>query len=257
MAKMKTFVAMIAVGIMLMPQALAKPTDKQHALTNSVKWQTQSAEYKFLTQRTYQLAQQTLSQLTLPSSGWVVVMDIDETVLDNSAYQVNLDQTGTRFTPATWDAWVKSEKATLVPGAKAFIQHVFKMGGKLGLVTNRNRQLDNHTWRNLLANGIQVTKDNACLMGRVPEDKTAMSRPDITNDKDLRRAQVTDGSASCFNPEGKNDQRHSGFGKHQIVMQVGDNIEDFAHVTQEHADVSALIQNPRLVLLPNPMYGSW
>ena len=142
-------------------------------------------------------------------------MDIDETVLDNSAYQVNLDQTGTRFTPATWDAWVKSEKATLI--AKAFIQQVLKMGGKLALVTNRNRHLDHHTWRNLLANGIQVTKANACLMGRV-SNKAAMSRPDITNDKDLRRAQVTDGSASCFNPEGKNDQRHSGFGKHQIVV---------------------------------------
>ena len=71
MAKMKTFVAMILMGIMLMPQALAKPTDKQHALTNSVKWQTQSAEYKFLTERTYHLAQQTLSQLVhcLPQVG--------------------------------------------------------------------------------------------------------------------------------------------------------------------------------------------
>ena len=42
-------------------------------------------------------------------------------------------------------------------------------------------------------------------------------------------------------------------------MQVGDNIEDFAGVTQESADVAALMadNDGQYVLLPNPMYGSW
>lgn len=230
-------------------------SEKQNPLTNSVKWQTQSAEYKFLTARAYQQAERTLASLELPTSSWVVVMDIDETILDNSAYQVNLDHTGGSFTPASWDAWVASEKATMVPGAKSFMHRVLALGGKLALVTNRNRQLDNHTWNNLIANGINVSMDNACLMGRVSEDKAAINEDDIKNDKDLRRAQVTNGTASCFNHQQGN--RHNTFGKHQIIMQVGDNIEDFSLVTQEHADSSVLINNPRLILLPNAMYGSW
>ncbi len=255
MSKLKIVAAVALFSLVAACQVTAQPNGKQNALTNSVKWQTQSAEYKFLTARTYQQAQLTLASLELPTASWVVVMDIDETVLDNSAYQVNLDQTGTSFTPASWDAWVKSEKATMVPGAKAFIQKVLSMGGKLGLVTNRNRTLDQSTWNNLLAQGIPVTKDNACLMGRVAEDKKAMSRADITNDKDLRRAQVTDGTASCY--DANNKGRHNTFGENTIVMQVGDNIEDFSHVLQHEANAAELIKNPQLILLPNAMYGSW
>ena len=40
---------------------------------------------------------------------------------------------------------------------------------------------------------------------------------------------------------------------------IGDNIEDFESVTQEHANVDALLPKvgKSLFILPNPMYGSW
>lgn len=225
-------------------------------LTNSVEWQTGSAEYRFLTQSAYKKAGSLLKGMKSSNGAWVVVMDVDETILDNSAYQVILDKSGNSFTPESWNEWVASEKATLVPGAKRFIEKVLKHGGKLALITNRARRLDKHTWKNLESLGIPISAANTCLMGRSKQDKAAIDNQSIKNDKDLRRQQISNGTASCFHPTG---ERHSNFSKHKIAMQVGDNIEDFSGVVQEHADVEVLIESsdPHLILLPNPMYGSW
>ena len=226
-----------------------------YPLTNAVKWQTTSKEYSYLTSVTYQRATDVLKSKALPTTPWVVVMDVDETVLDNSQYQVTVENNGAGYSPKTWSDWVASEKATLVPGVKDFIQTVFKQGGKLALITNRDRAQDNHTWKNLEALGISVSTDNTCIMGRVNADKAAIDGKTIINDKDLRRQQIENGTASCY---ALNSSRRSLFPALQIIMQVGDNIEDFSGITQEEADIKALLPraNDELILLPNAMYGS-
>lgn len=230
-------------------------SEKPWELSNGVTWQTTSAEYRYLTQSIYQNATKTLKAMAKPKGAWSVVMDVDETILDNSAYNVLLEQTGAQYSRDSWNAWVASEQATLVPGAKAFIDSVFEQGGKLALVTNRERPMDKHTWRNLESVGIGLSLDNSCLLGRVAEDKKAIGNKGIINDKDLRRQQIALGQASCFDPT--NEGRHNSFAQAKILMQVGDNIEDFATVTQEEAKPKELIKDKSLVLLPNTMYGSW
>ncbi|WP_100642958.1 HAD family acid phosphatase [Alteromonas facilis] len=225
-------------------------------ITNSVKWQTTSKEYRYLTTSIYTQASKTLRSMTLPSDAWTVVMDIDETVLDNSQYQVRLDTTGSHYTSASWNAWVAEENAGLVPGVADFMSTVIELGGTLSLVTNRNRALDQHTWSNMQALGLPIGTNNTCLMGRTKEDVSAINDTTIINDKDLRRQQVQNGSASCYQP---GSERKRIVSSQSIIMQVGDNIEDFAQTTQHDADVNALIQSSgdTLILLPNPMYGSW
>lgn len=227
------------------------------ALSPSVKWLTTSKEYQFLTREVYQRATNTLEQLAPSQSSWVVVMDVDETILDNSPYQVSLDRTGTSYVPKTWEQWVKQGTAGLVPGAAAFIQRVVDKGGKLALITNREKNTESYTWQNLVALGLPVKPENTCLLGRTDADKKAVDGKILINDKDLRRQQVTSGQAACYAPESSPAQAWSQ--PQQILMQVGDNIEDFSGVTQEEADISDLLmQQPRtLILLPNPMYGSW
>lgn len=227
-----------------------------YPLSSAVKWQTTSKEYSYLTSVTYQRATDVINTKTLPKTPWVVVMDVDETVLDNSQYQVTVEKNGAGYTPKTWDEWVASEKATLVPGVKEFIEAVVKRGGKLALITNRNRVQDKHTWKNLRALNLPVSIDNTCLLGRVSADKAAIDGKKFINDKDLRRQQVEDASASCYHP---NQARKSLFSPLEIIMQVGDNIEDFSGITQEEADVKTLLPRAKseLILLPNPMYGSW
>jgi 5'-nucleotidase (lipoprotein e(P4) family) len=228
----------------------------QLPLSNSVVWHTASKEYAFLTTGTYQRAASILASASLPETPWAVAMDIDETVLDNSAYQVMIDRTGRSFTPDSWAAWVASEEATLVPGVAAFIGTVLDLGGKLAFITNRDREQDHHTWRNMQALGLPITLDNTCLMGRSATDRRSVDERTRFNDKDLRRQQIQDGSASCYASE---TARHSDFPAATIVMQVGDNIEDFAGVTQESAAVDALLSagSTEFILLPNAMYGSW
>jgi 5'-nucleotidase (lipoprotein e(P4) family) len=183
-------------------------------------------------------------------------MDIDETVLDNSQYQVMLDRTGQSYSPDSWAEWVASEQAALVPGVSAFIETVFDLGGRVGFITNRNRDQDHHTWQNLTALGLPITTDNTCLLGRSSADVSSVDGGAIVNDKDLRRQQLQQGSAPCFQAE---NTRHNAFPASEIIMQIGDNIEDFAGMTQESASIEALLPANRtqFILLPNPMYGSW
>jgi len=225
-------------------------------LPPSVKWQTQSKEYPLITRAIYRDAALQLMQRELPTN-WVVVMDVDETVLDNSGYQAMLSQSGQSYSTASWNQWVKSKQAKLVPGASDFITSVVSAGGKVALVTNRNKQLDSYTWQNLEAMGLPINTDNTCLMGRSQADKDAVDGQQIVNDKDLRRQQLMTGDVDCYNPS---DEAVAEWSQpHNIVMQVGDNIEDIAKTTQASADPSALL--PRfgkdIVILPNPMYGSW
>ncbi len=226
-------------------------------LSFAVKWLKQSKEYQLLTVGVYQQALQALAQLPSLNEDWVVVMDVDETVLDNSDYQKHIEQTGQGYTPKSWDAWVKKQEATLVPGAKAFIQAVFNKGGKVALVTNRERHQDPYTWRNLQALGVPISFQNTCLIGRAQADIDAMNEDAIVNDKDLRRQQISKGLAPCF--QFTKDINLSWKKPYKIVFQVGDNIEDFAGVTQHGADIEALLPElgNTLFLLPNPMYGSW
>jgi predicted secreted acid phosphatase len=124
-------------------------------------------------------------------------------------------------------------------------------------VTNRDKTLDADTWANLQLVGLPIDEKNTCLIGRTSADKDALKDVKYDNDKDLRREQVRQGEAKCFTKSGTIPS--SWKAPHSIIMQVGDNIEDINNVTQEDADIDSIL--PRwgkdIVILPNPMYGSW
>ena len=93
-------------------------------------------------------------------------------------------------------------------------------------------------------------------MGRSKTDSVIDKPNQIINDKDLRRQQINTGKADCYSP----NKKHANWQKpHQIVFQVGDNIEDIGGVTQEDANPAELLKRwaDDVIILPNPMYGSW
>ena len=53
-----------------------------------------------------------------------VILDLDETVLDNSQYQVELFYKDESFNMESWSDWVLREEAELVPGSKDFIEFI-------------------------------------------------------------------------------------------------------------------------------------
>ena len=225
-------------------------------LSQPLKWVKTSKEHELMTRGVYARAEKSLDSMSLPENNWVVVMDVDETVLDNSDYEQLMISRGTSYSTPTWDKWVASEQATVVPGARSFIEKVYAMGGKVGFVTNREKRDDKHTWNNLVAQGIPVTTANSCLMGRSEADVESEELPEYINDKDLRRKQIREGTADCYTPGEKSASWQA---THSIVMQVGDNIEDIEGVTQASAIPTELLArlDKDVIILLNPIYGSW
>ncbi|TKB02782.1 acid phosphatase [Alteromonas portus] len=228
---------------------------KSHTLSNAVIYQTSSKEYPVLSSFVYNQAIAALPARF--ANGDVVVMDVDETVLDNSTYQKERESVGLGYSSQSWADWVKREEATLVPGVADFIDEVVKRNGKVALITNRDKTLDKHTWNNLLAQGLPLNTSNTCVVGRTSKDKEAVGQEGMINDKDLRRMQLTQGKIACSNTS--NDTASTWAVPHAIIMQIGDNIEDVGGVTQESANVELLMPRvgTEIFILPNPMYGSW
>jgi 5'-nucleotidase (lipoprotein e(P4) family) len=168
-----------------------------------------------------------------PRGSWAVILDADETVLDNSEYQRRIALRGERFDVNTWNDWVREEAADSLPGAAGFIRTVREVGGRVAIVTNRDDVVCDPTRRNLEALGITV-------------DVVLCQAPDASA-KSGRFQAVRDGTTGTTLPP------------LDVLMYVGDNIQDFPDRTQQiRTDLGAYAEFGRSwFLLPNPMYGSW
>ncbi len=212
------------------------PAGAAAALPGSVQWTRSSAEHDALFRQTYRFAGErirTLSSGRAPGT-WGVIMDADETLLDNSEYQRDRARAGGGFDAASWTAWVKREAATALPGALDFIRTVHDMGGHLAVVTNREDDVCPETRANLQAVGIAA-------------DVVLCHAPGPT-DKSPRFLAVEHGTAA------------SGVPAFDVLMWVGDNIQDFPDLSQDirgRGDAAFAAFGSRFIVLPNPMYGSW
>lgn len=96
----------------------------------------------------------TTSSGTLPyderSNGYaklkpVVILDIDETMLGNSAYEARLVEQHKEYDEASFDEWLKEEKDRPLPGALAFTQFAARHGVRVFYITNRVTSSDRAT----------------------------------------------------------------------------------------------------------------
>jgi 5'-nucleotidase (lipoprotein e(P4) family) len=212
------------------PPAAAAPT-----LPGSLVWVQRSAEYRALAHQAYALAQEHLRDTvpTLSGAAWGVILDADETVLDNSEYQRRRAVLGSGYTSESWAAWVREAAAPAVPGAVTFVQRVHAMGGRVVIVTNR-------------ADGLcGPTRDNLARLGVVPD--VVLCQPPGESDKNPRFRRVQDGTAAPDLPA------------LTVVEWIGDNIQDFPGLSQAtRGDEGAFARfGHAYFVIPNPMYGSW
>lgn len=215
----------------------ATPTSSAVSLMQpEIHWTRNSAEHKAIFLQTYRLAEDQLrnTMRTSKIARWAVILDADETVLDNSAYQKRRADMDSAYSEASWNAWVGERAATALPGAVQFTRVVKELGGTVVIVTNRDEIVCPATRQNLTAVGI-------------PAD-LVLCKPVGPSDKNPRFRAVQEGTASPSMPA------------HTVVMWVGDNIMDFPMMSQAARDSAQSIFNDygrRFILLPNPMYGSW
>lgn len=207
------------------------------AIPDSVRWVRDAAEYRALVTQTYRLASAHVETAAAgrAAGSWAVVLDADETVINNVTYQLERAQQGLGYSSESWGAWVRRREATPLPGAEAFLARVRTLGGRIAIVTNRLQS---------------ECADTAAVFERYRLAHDALlCRPDGSpSDKNPRFEAVAAGrSPASATPV-------------DVVAFLGDNILDFPRLSQRAALDSEAALTPfgaRYFILPNPMYGSW
>jgi acid phosphatase len=237
------------------PTAAAKSADADDNL-NAVAWTQTAIEHDLIYIQTFRDAQSRLlaalhdpqwdaltkDDRTTPFTGLppAVVLDIDETALDNSPYQARLVKSGGQYDEASWAAWCKEERARAMPGALAFTRYAAGHGIAVIYLSNRAQDLDTATLANLRKLGFPVSGPEAFLgLGTV-----LPGCEQVGTEKGCRRQLV-----------GR---------KYRVLMQFGDQLGDFVDVVANtEAGRKQAIGGymdwvgTRWFVLPNPTYGSW
>jgi len=233
-------------------QESVKPEPSNDSKLNALLWMQNAAEFRLLTRQAYRYAGDQLHK-GLKDMNWsadevqlqegrfqgkkpAVILDVDETVLDNSPFNARNIVQGTVFNLENWNAWAHEEKARAVAGALEFITMAKKQGVEIFYVTNRRDGMRVATINNLKALGFPVTQ--AHLLTR--NDKAGHG-----GDKVSRRAMVAV--------------------KHRIVLLIGDNMADVCskmdNTDSNERNRIAMDSGQRLesrwIILPNPVYGGW
>ena len=225
---------------------------------NATLWMQRSPEYRAIVAQVYRLATEKISapgagsaaleQAGIPADQLArlptaVVLDLDETVLDNTVYQARLIRDRATYNAETWGEWVRAGEAEALPGAREFIAAARRLGHTVFYITNRDCSTPKPTaddpcpaktatMRNLVALGIDPKPDPDRLLLRA-------ERPDWASGKTARRKFIA--------------------ANYRIVALVGDDLGDFTDPQVFAADRERLEPHFGVdwFLLPNPIYGSW
>lgn len=240
------------------PAAVAAPHVPADDNLNAVVWTQRALEHDLVYVQAYRDAQEKLLKAKADPS-WdalakddraahpslkglapAVVLDVDETVLDNSPYQARLVRSGGEYNEAEWAAWCQEAIARAMPGAVAFTQFAAAHGIAVIYVSNRAKDLNDATLDNLRKAGFPVSGKEAFLgLGTFVEGCEQSG-----SEKGCRRQLIA--------------------AKYRVLMQFGDQVGDFVNVYGNTPDGRAKAVAPyqawigeRWFVLPNPTYGSW
>ena len=231
------------------PAATPVPADDN---LNAVLWMQHSVEYQASTMAAFALAKRRLIQ-AMGDAWWTavpdvqkgnysklppaIIVDVDETMLDNSAYQAWNVTAGKPFSNETWKPFVEAKISTAIPGAVAFVRYANARGIKVFYVTNRTEDMEPATRENM-------QKLNFPMGGNVDTFLLAGEQDGWGSKKGSRRAFIA-----------KN---------YRVLLLLGDNFGDFVDAykgteadRQKVFDDSMAHWTKDWIMLPNPTYGSF
>jgi acid phosphatase len=233
------------------PAVAADAAVPQNDNLNAVLWDQTSVEFRAVTTGEYALARMRLDQ-ALADPSWTaateqtgdfsklppaIILDVDDTVLNTSAYQSWTVTAGTAYSGKTWGAYVAAEQDVAIPGAVDFTQYAASKGVKVFYVTNRTADQESPTKE-------EMTKMGFPDGGNVDTYLMAKEQPDWTSAKGTRRAFIA-----------KN---------YRILLLLGDNMGDFTDKfggsvadRDKEATADAAHWGHDWIAIPNPTYGSF
>ncbi len=167
-----------------------------------------------------------------------IILDVDDTVLNTSAYQAWTVTKGTSYSGKTWDAYVKAEKDVPVAGAIDFLKYAARRGVTIFYVTNRSEGQEAPTVEEMKKLGFPMGN------GKVDTFLASGEKPDWTSAKGTRRAYIAK--------------------SYRILLLFGDNMGDFTdNYTGSVAERDAVFAKDAAhwghdwIQISNPTYGSW
>ena len=203
---------------------------KEHSLY----WQKNSAEYVALSYQAYNLAKFRLDEKLNSEFNKrpAIVIDLDETVLNNLPYNEMLIDSTEIFTQESWSKWVNKKIATKIPGSLEFINYAKSKNVKIVYLSNR--RVENY----------DPTKENLVNLGYPFDEDTLMLLREETSDKTARRNTLND---------------------YEIIMLLGDNLADFNSVFYKKSnneriqsvDSLSKMFGDKFIVFPNLIYGDW
>jgi 5'-nucleotidase (lipoprotein e(P4) family) len=215
-----------------------KNTDKQNSqdhLIMSVLWYQKSAEMKAMYYQCFNWAKMRIDMELTNNTELkkAVVVDIDETMLDNSPFETRCIRTGVGYTEETWSDWTSKISAKALPGALEFAEYAKSRGVEVFYISNRSIDLFDVTLKNLQNEGFAFADSSHLLLKTTTSSKKA--RRDIVKEN------------------------------YDIILLIGDNLGDFSEIFEDRSTnfgFQTVEENKDkfgdlFIMLPNPMYGNW
>jgi len=210
--------------------------DLNEQLVMATLWMQVSAEFRALCYQAFNLARMNLDAFLGSHSGSkpvAVIVDADETVIDNSAYEAFIIGNDFGYSSKTWTPWMAAAQATAIPGAKAFLNYAQEKGVEIFYITNRKMV------------GYEGTEKNLKALGFPNVDKKHLLLRTKSSDKQARRDIVAKDYA--------------------IAFLMGDNLNDFLSVFRKkpidarfaETDKIKDMWGKKFIMIPNPTYGDW
>ena len=210
--------------------------DLNEQLVMATLWMQSSAEFRALSYQAFNVAAMNLDSFMAAYTGSkpvAIIVDADETVIDNSAYEAWLIGQDFGYSSTTWTPWMEAAEATAMPGAKEFLNYAATKGVEVFYVSNRKMV------------GYEGTEKNLASLGFPYVDQKHLLLRTDTSDKQPRRDMVSS--------------------DYEVAFLMGDNLNDFESVfaNKSVAERFAAVDEikakwgTKFIVLPNPTYGEW
>lgn len=201
-----------------------------------VLWQQQAAEYRALCYQAFNIAALRLNEIPgdeFKKQKLAIITDLDETILDNSYNQAQSIIDSKEFSYESWKDWISRSAATGVPGSVEFLQAAKQKGITIFYISNR----DTGDVANTLINLKKLQLPDA--------DTVHMLFLSNTSSKEARRQLV--------------------MSQYNVVMLLGDNLNDFMQVFEKKSSAGRFAETDKVreewgkkfIVLPNATYGEW
>jgi 5'-nucleotidase (lipoprotein e(P4) family) len=236
MKKIQLFLFALLITASSFAQTTTNPPAVDEIKVLPVLFQQEAAEYRALCYQAFNLAELRINGIKkrkIRKGHLAIITDLDETILDNSYSEANLIREGKNYSSASWKKWTDLSAATAVPGAVDFLKYVHAKGIEIYYISNRKTDEFISTLKNLVKLGLPNADEQHILL-------YALDSP-----KEVRRQIVMK--------------------DHQVVMLLGDNLNDFKDVF-ENKTIKERFQSTddfrkewgnQFIVLPNPVYGEW